>query len=90
MVTNFNAPPAEPPAPAPVAPTPVQPAKPKAYGNWDITSFHPPFSLEPHEIPTDGSRPDLFQILLARQEKLDQKNEKRREARREKVQKMRA
>ncbi len=89
MVTNFNAPAAEEPAPAP-APDPKTPAKPKAYGNWDITSFHPPFSLEPHEIPTDGSRPDLFQILLARQEELDKQKEKRREARREKVQKMRA
>ena len=37
------------------------------------------------EVPTDGSKPNLFKILLNRQEKREKKADSRREARRRKA-----
>ena len=97
MVTGTQEPPAEgPPAPAPSAAPAPKPAttsgakKPGAYGDWQVNALHPPFDVEPHEVPADGSRPDLFQILLSRQEKKEKKAESRRESRRRKAERLRA
>ena len=57
---------------------------------WDVHSPHPPFDLEPHEIPADGSKVNPFQVLLTRQEKKEQQAERRREAKRRKAEKLRA
>jgi hypothetical protein len=94
MLTNYNAPkPVETlsPMPQPQPQPQPSPSKPKgAYDNWQINSIHPPFDIEPQEVPKDGSRPDLFQILLSRQEKREKKAEARREAKRRRTEKMRA
>jgi hypothetical protein len=57
---------------------------------WDVDCPHPPFEIEPHEMPKDGSKPNLFKILLTRQEKREKKAEANREARRRKAEKLRA
>ena len=88
MITNPNAPKSDEPAPS-KAPEPT--SKPKgAYDNWQVNAIHPPFDIEPHEVPKDGSRADLFQVLLTRQEKREKRAESRREAKRRKAEKLRA
>jgi hypothetical protein len=94
MVTSTEQPPAE-EQPAPTMPSVSRHAaaaakKPGAYENWQINDLHPPFDIEPNEAPTDGTRPDLFQILLSRQEKREKKAESRRESRRRKAERLRA
>jgi hypothetical protein len=70
--------------------TPMPKPKPKRYGDWSIESLHPPFGIEPHEVPKDGSRADLFGILLGRQEDREKQKESRRDGRRRKLEKLRA
>ena len=86
----FRAPPAEPePTPAQQAGLPVVHSKLDRNAPWDVTSPHPPFDLEAHEVPADGSKANPFQVLLSRQEQREKKAEQRREAKRRKAEKLR-
>jgi hypothetical protein len=53
-------------------------------------SIHPPFCLEPHEFPEPGQIADIPKILKSRKEARLRKAEARRDARRRKVEKLRA
>lgn len=68
----------------------VEVPKPKPRPAWMIVPPNPPFDLEVGELPRDGSKPDLLNILITRQEKRFTKAESRREARRRKAEKLRA
>ena len=62
----------------------------KAAAAHPSTSPHPPFDLEPDEFPEPGQRPDIPAILKSRREKKLKKAESRREAKRRKVERLRA
>jgi hypothetical protein len=51
---------------------------------------HPPFDLEPDEIPAPGEKLDIPKIVANRQEKKARKADARRDAKRRKVEKLRA
>ncbi len=70
-------------------PTPPRPPEPIITAGR-FPDLHPPFDLEPDEIPPPGQKPDIPQILLARREKQLRKAEARREARRRKLEDLRA
>ena len=53
-------------------------------------SPHPPFDLEPDEYPAPGQEADIPAILASRQEKKRAKAESRRDARRRKLERLRA
>ena len=55
----------------------------------DPRSFSPPFDLRPEEYPEPGQRPDLPKILASRKARRREEAEARREARREKVDRLR-
>ena len=55
-----------------------------------LKMVHPPFNLEPDEVPAPGEKLDVLQILASRQEKKLKKADARREARRRKIEKLRA
>jgi hypothetical protein len=82
----------EPSAASAPSPAPAPAARKKFDRNapWDVDCPHPPFEIEPHEVPADGSKPNLFKVLLTRQEKREKKAEQGREARRRKAEKLRA
>jgi hypothetical protein len=76
-------------------PEPIPKAEPKsadevAVENWSPATGHPPFNLEPDEFPEPGQVADIPAILNARREKHFRKAEARREARRKKVERLRA
>ena len=78
-----------------VDPEPVPAPEPKsadevAAEGWSPESFSPPFCLEPDECPKLGEKADIPAILSVRREKQFRKAEARREARRKKVEKLRA
>ena len=90
MVTNTKEQPAEDqpaPAPAPAAP---EAKKPGAYDNWRIKRAPSAVRRRAARSPQGRPRPDLFQILLSRQEKKEKQAESRRESRRRKAERMRA
>jgi hypothetical protein len=72
----------EEPAPKP------EPETPKEF--WQVQPPNPPFDLEADEIPAPGEAVDLPAIVSARREKALQKAEARREARRRKLERIRA
>ena len=76
------------PEPTP-APEPKHPDE-VAAEKWDPQSWQPPFDLEPDEFPELGQKHDMPKILAGRRQKRHQKAESRREARRKKVDKLRA
>ncbi len=53
-------------------------------------AIHPPFDLEPDEVPEPGENADIPMILRSRKQKRIQKAQARRDARRRKVEKLRA
>jgi hypothetical protein len=75
-------------SPAP-APEPIKPKVGRVLEPWNIDCPHPPFMIEAAEVPEDGSKPNLFKILLNRQEKREKKADNRREARRRKAELLR-
>ena len=62
----------------------------KAAENYSPKNLHPPFDLEPDEYPPPGQRPDIPAILKSRKQKRLAQAESRREARRRKLDKLRA
>ena len=92
--------PFRPQSPAPLAPEPLQaaplpplatieqpkPEEPKS----GLKTVHPPFDLEPDEVPAPGETADYPKILSDRREKSLRKAASRREARRRKIDKLRA
>jgi hypothetical protein len=82
-------PPPEPNAEPPLKPEPRMPEE-IAVESWKPTDIHPPFDLEPDEIPPIGQDPDILAIVAQRRQKKLQKEETRRQKRREKIGKLRA
>jgi hypothetical protein len=80
------APPTPLPEPTAVQDPPPEWAGKKAY----VDAIHAPFELEPHEIPPIGVKPDYPRILSDRRIDELEKDESRREARRQEVEKLRA
>ena len=76
---------AEPEAPAEPTPMP-EPEPPGAIGRL----MHPPFDLEPEECPPPGTEINLTAILANRRDKQARKAESRRQARRRKIDRLRA
>jgi hypothetical protein len=58
--------------------------------NWKPEMGHPPFDLEPDEIPPIGEKPDIPAIIESRREKKLRKAEATRQKRRREVEKLRA
>ena len=56
----------------------------------DPKAIHPPFDLRPHEIPADGSRPEILKIAIGREVDRLEKAEDRRDARRRRLERRRA
>ena len=75
-------------APAPAPSTATASTAPKVRKPRPVAA-HPPFDIEPHEAPKDGSKPDILKILITRQEARFQKAEARRESRRRKLERQR-
>jgi hypothetical protein len=67
-----------------------KPADEIAAETWTPEELHPPFDLEPDEIPPIGQNPDIPAIVKARREKRHNKNEAIRQKRRKNVEKLRA
>ncbi|WP_435009653.1 hypothetical protein P12x_000909 [Tundrisphaera lichenicola] len=63
-------------------------SKPREH--WQRKAPHPPFCLEPDEIPEPGEELDVPRVLASRLEKRMMKAEARRDARRRKVERLRA
>jgi len=83
--------PAPAPVPAPVAAHPPAPAPmPKPLEFWMAVPPHAPFDLEPDECPPLGVEIDFPAILAARGEKQAKKAESCRNARRRKLERLRA
>ncbi len=79
------------PAPVPVeAPAPAATLMPKPFEVWMAKPPHPPFDLEPDEIPAPGEEIDIPAIIAARREKGAKKAEAHRQARRRKLERLRA
>jgi hypothetical protein len=78
---------AQPAASVDPAPKPG-PETPKEF--WQAVAPNPPFDPEPHEVPAPGEAVDLPAIVSARREKALRKAEARREARRRKLERLRA
>ena len=57
---------------------------------WQAVPPHPPFDLEADEIPAPGEVVDFPAVLASRRERKFQKAEARREARRRKLERLRA
>ena len=74
--------------PAPAPESTIKPVRRKMA--WEYPNPHPPFDLEPHEFPPPGQKPDIPAILSARLIKKMEKADARREARRRKVERLRA
>ena len=72
------------PEPAP-EPEPKHPAE-----GWSARSIQPTFCLKPDEFPEPGKPADIPAILTGRRRKRFEKAEARREARRKKVERLRA
>lgn len=93
MDETFKAEPTKAPAPPVSAPLPamvkIEEPKPPEGPVW-LKSPHPPFDLEPEEVPAPGEVADYPKILDNRHEKQLRKVASRREARRRKVDKLRA
>ncbi len=89
-----QAPPGPPvPVPAPDPdPAAVSAAPPvaKPFEFWMARPPHPPFDLTPDEYPAPGAELDVDAILAARREKASRKAGARREARRRKLERLRA
>jgi hypothetical protein len=88
---GYQEPPPEIKAPPLPEPTPVKEPEPE----WVLEQalrgdIHPPFDLEPHEAPPPGEKADIPKILANRREKKLLKEETRRDARRRKIDKLRA
>ena len=56
----------------------------------DPNALHPPFDLEPDEFPPPGQKADIPAVLKSRKQKRIAKAEKRREAKRRKLENLRA
>jgi hypothetical protein len=82
----------EEPAPKIVeAPAPkVEPKPTETTPGVRFPNLHPPFDLEPDEYPAIGESVDIPKILANRQEKAFRKSESLRDARRRKIEKLRA
>ncbi|WP_435007792.1 hypothetical protein P12x_005057 [Tundrisphaera lichenicola] len=63
---------------------------PLARQHWNGPSACPPFDLEPEEVPEPGEALDVPKILTSRAEKRLHRAESRREARRQKLERLRA
>ena len=63
---------------------------PKPFKSWMAKPFQPPFDLRPHEIPADGSTPNIQAIAVAREVQRLEKAEAQRVARRRKLERLRA
>lgn len=86
-VAEPEAPPEAAPAPAP-APEAAPPARPLEA--WQCQPPHPPFDLEPEECPEPGVEVDLPAILAGRRLKKGKAAEARRQARRRRLEHLRA
>ena len=78
------------PEPAPAKAVEAKPEVGRWKGPWEVDCPHPPFEIEPGEVPADGSRANLLKVLLTRQEKREKRAESRREARRRKAEALRS
>ncbi|WP_435008282.1 hypothetical protein P12x_005539 [Tundrisphaera lichenicola] len=67
-----------------------EPAPEKPLEPWQMSAPFPPFDLLPEEFPAPGEEVDLPRIIASRAEKRLKRAEDRREARRRKVERLRA
>ena len=74
--------------PAPT-PAPAQSPEPGPEAGR-FPSLHPPFDLEPHECPPPGEELDVEAVLANRRREEERKAEGRRDARRRKLDRLRA
>ena len=89
-VADLNPPvPLADPAPAP-EPEPVPEPEPAAEASPEDRFPHPPFDLEPHEFPEPGQLPDIPKIIAGRRERKAKQAESRRDAKRRKLERLRA